>query len=69
MVLEMVSGGSRWQGGGLTCLCTPNDNNVVVIVLLSTAGAYGGKVEIPGVVLEMVSGEGRWRAYLLAGPK
>ena len=29
----------------------------------------GVKVEIPGVVLEMVSGEGRWRAYLLAGPK
>ena len=56
MVLEMVSGEGRWWGGGLTCSCAPNDNDVVVIVLLSTAGAYGGKGGDP----RGGSGDGEW---------
>ena len=66
----MVSGEGRWWGGGLTCSCAPNDNDVggltcscvpndndvVVIVLLSTAGPYGGKGEDP----RGGSGDGEW---------
>ena len=40
-------------------LVRQNDNNVIVIMFLLTVGAYGGgKVVIPGMVLDMVSGEG-----------
>jgi hypothetical protein len=40
----VVSGEERWWGGGLTCSRAPNDNEVVVVALLSlTAGAYGGE--------------------------
>ena len=56
LVLEMVSGEGRWQSGGLTCSCTPDNNDVVVIVLLSTAGAYGGEGGDPGGG----SGDGGW---------
>jgi hypothetical protein len=52
----VVSGKERWWGGALTCSRAPNDNNVVLLLL--TAGGIWGRVEVSGVVLEMVNGKG-----------
>ena len=41
----VVSGKERWWGGALTCSHAPNDNDVIIVIvmLLSlTAGVYGG---------------------------
>ena len=46
----MVRGEGRWWGGGLTCLHAPQ-----CCVAVIDSGAKG---EVPGVVLEMVSGKG-----------
>ena len=52
MVLEEVSGEGRWWGGRITCLHAPNDNDVIIVVLLSlTMGEYEG---------EGGSGGGEW---------
>ena len=38
----VVSGEGRWWGGGLTCLCAPNDDVVVVVLLSLTARGVEG---------------------------